>query len=194
MDVQQLSVWLPADRPADAIDLEAFIPIFHAWIRDHRLGDQVLIDVADYRHVHDGPGVMLIGHDGVWSVGRAGGRLGLSYARKRDPIGDAAARLEEAFREALGAALALEGESALAGRLRFRTDEVQVRILSRLVATNTPEIFAAFEPTIRTFLNRLYGDAEFTIERADDDPRAPFGVDVRIAGAPPAVTLLSRLA
>jgi hypothetical protein len=40
---------------ASRFDLEECIPIFHRWIQDQAL-DEVLIDVADYRHVHHGRG------------------------------------------------------------------------------------------------------------------------------------------
>ena len=47
---------------ADAVDLAAFAPVFQRWIQQKSLEGQ-LVDVADYRHVFEGPGVVLIGHD-----------------------------------------------------------------------------------------------------------------------------------
>ena len=48
----------------DSVELAPrdFIPIFHEWIKSRRLEDEVMIDVADYSHVPDGPGVILVGH------------------------------------------------------------------------------------------------------------------------------------
>ena len=34
-----------------------FIPVFHNWIQDKVVDDHLLIDVADYSHIPDGPGV-----------------------------------------------------------------------------------------------------------------------------------------
>jgi hypothetical protein len=193
MDVQaqQLSVKLFVEDPA-RLDLDALIPVFHGWIRDQKLGGRLLIDVADYRHVHEGPGVVLIGHEGHYALDLDGGRPGLRFDRKRDPIGDAGPKLEEAFREALAACLHLEQEALLAG-LRFRTDLAHVRVLSRLVAPNDDATAAAFDGPLRALLGRLYGPASVSTARLDTDPRAAFGVAVRAAEAPPLVTLLARL-
>ena len=59
--------------------------MFHDWIQNQRL-DELLIDVVDYRHVHDGPGVILIAHDAHYAFDTSEGRLGLLYSRRpRDP-------------------------------------------------------------------------------------------------------------
>ncbi|MCG8364404.1 MAG: hypothetical protein MJA27_13865, partial [Pseudanabaenales cyanobacterium] len=48
------------------VSKEDAINVFHSWIQDQKLDDQ-LIDVADYSHVPEGPGVMLIGHNAFYS-------------------------------------------------------------------------------------------------------------------------------
>ncbi|MBW1832016.1 MAG: hypothetical protein JRJ10_10020, partial [Deltaproteobacteria bacterium] len=47
---------------AGEIELGKLIPVFHEWIRAKKITDELLIDVADYAHVPQGPGVVLIGH------------------------------------------------------------------------------------------------------------------------------------
>lgn len=190
MNVQQLSVKIFA-RSSD-IDQAALIPIFHDWIRDKRLGgDILLIDVADYRHVVDGPGVMLIAHEAHYGLDEAGGP-GLRFARKRDEPGDAAERLREAFGRALQACALLEKEPPLSGALAFDTGKLEVRVMSRLVAPNTPAAYAELEPALTGFLKDLYGAGEITCEHLSD-PRQPLGARVRIQGAPEAATLHARL-
>src|SRR5258708_12787722 len=57
------------------------ILVFHRWIQ--RGGQpELLIDVADYAHVPAGPGVVLVGHEGSYSLDNADNRLGLLYQRK----------------------------------------------------------------------------------------------------------------
>ena len=68
---------------ASGVDLEEFIPIFHHWIQTQEL-EELLIDVADYRHVPHGPGVVLITHDAHYAMDLADGRLGLLYSRRRE--------------------------------------------------------------------------------------------------------------
>src|ERR671925_120500 len=97
-----------------AIDLPAFAPIFQRWIQEHRV-EGLLLDVADYKHVQDGPGIVLIGHEADYSLDLSGGRPGLVYDYKRG--WDATASLQERLRIVLRGALAgcqaLEADPAL---------------------------------------------------------------------------------
>ena len=79
---QRISVKFFVSEP-DAVHLPAFIPVFHRWIQDHAV-EGLLIDVADYKHVPEGPGILLIGHEGDYSIDMAKGRPGLLYSRKRE--------------------------------------------------------------------------------------------------------------
>ena len=45
-----------------SLDEETLIPVFHEWIRERKLPG-VMFDVVDYRHVPEGPGIMLITHE-----------------------------------------------------------------------------------------------------------------------------------
>lgn len=192
MDIQQLSVKIFA-RPGD-FDQAALIPILHRWIREKRLGDDILlIDVTDYRHVVDGPGVMLIGHQINLGLDQIGRRLGLRIMRKRDDIGDARERLREGFRHALLACHALASEPALRGQLGFDAGDVELRVMSRLAAPQSPETYAAFLPVLRPFVEELYGTTDVACEHLAD-PRQTFGVHVRVAGTHDAGALHSRLA
>ena len=74
MELQHVDITLQLHAD-NGLDLSEVVPIFHNWIQEQE-SDEVLIDVADYRHVFDGPGVVLIGKDGDYSVGTARGRLG----------------------------------------------------------------------------------------------------------------------
>ena len=68
---------------ASGVELEEFIPVFHDWIQTQQL-EELLIDVADYRHVPQGPGVVLIAHDAHYAMDLTDARLGLLYSRRRE--------------------------------------------------------------------------------------------------------------
>lgn len=190
MQIQQLEVKLFLDDGA-AIDQAALIPIFHRWIRDDQLGkDVLLIDVADYRHVPDGPGVMLVAHGAQWRLDEADGQPGLLFARKRDEPGDAAGKLAEAFRHALTACQLLEKEPTLPAA-RFRADRAHITIMSRLSAAGDAAGFAAFEPAVRAFAAAIYPGAELAIEQVNQ-PREALTVELRATEAPSAAELLAR--
>ena len=61
-----------------------FIPVFHSWIQNKAVEDHLLIDVADYSHIQDGPGVMLVAHEGNFSLDQESQQPGIMYMRKTD--------------------------------------------------------------------------------------------------------------
>jgi hypothetical protein len=178
--------------PPTEVRLAEFIPVFHRWIQNHVV-EGLLIDVADYSHVVDGPGIVLVAHDGNYAMDETGGRLGLLYVRKQPLAGDLAGRLARAAEIALEACGELEGAPELAGWLKFRTDEILVFTNDRLVAPNTEETRKAFEPALSAFLSRLLPEVEVELEHKRD-PRERFAVTVKVRGASDLGTLLGRLA
>ncbi len=51
----------------EKVDLAAFIPLFQVWIREQSLPD-LLVDVANYVHVPQGPGLIVVGHEGDYGL------------------------------------------------------------------------------------------------------------------------------
>jgi len=183
MDVQQLELKFFAAADAADFDQATLIPVFHRWIRENRLGDVLLIDVADYRHVPDGPGVMLIGHGVQWKLDSDRGEPGLVFARKRDEPGDAAGKLAEAYDCAVRAVDALEGEPALRGGLRFDRDHGQVTVMSRLAAANDAQTYDQLAPVVAALISARRDGATVTTERVSDDAREPLAVRFRVQTA-----------
>jgi len=64
----------------------------------------------------------------------------------------------------LHAADLLEKEASLGGRLKFRTNELFIRLNDRLLAPNTAETFAAVSRDVKKLTDLLYGSAEAQIE------------------------------
>lgn len=174
-----------------AIDAKQLVPIFHAWIRDDALGEMV-IDVADYTHVHHGPGIVLVGHGSDYYYDLGEGRPGVLYSRKRALDGDLAARLEDALKRALRAASLLERDGALGGKLAFRGDELLVRVPDRLHAPNDDDTWRIVRDILTPLLERVYAGAAFTLDRIDD-PKGPLAVRVKSEAKPSVSELLARL-
>src|SRR5260370_40724312 len=80
IELQHINVKLLLKDSQD-LDLDPVIPVFHSWIQG-QVCDELLLDVADYRHVHGGPGVVLIGHEADYGIGDTDNRLGVRYNRK----------------------------------------------------------------------------------------------------------------
>jgi hypothetical protein len=174
------------------VDPEVLIPIFHRWIQQKRTTD-LLIDVADYSHVPMGPGVVLIADEGHYSFDESGGRKGFSLFNKRPIGGDLGARLATVARRCVVAAVALQSEPELAGRLSFRGDELLVCFNDRLNAPNSEEVFARLKPDILKLLDVAFGRNQWTLSRSED-PRERLSVSARATVAVNVATLASRLA
>ena len=192
MELQHLDVLLPA-VPADGFDPAEAIPVFHAWVRTQGQGQPpagLLIDVADYRHVPGGPGVLLIGHEADYALAPLAGAegvpaapgaaehppaLGLRYQRKAALPGSNAERLAQALGAVVGAAGRLAAEPALAGRLRFHGNGLRVTVNDRLLAPNTPASAERLLPELRAWFAALLGHAAFRLE-PEREPRRRFAV------------------
>ena len=176
----------------DAVALAEYIPIFHRWIQNHSV-DGVLIDVADYSHVHAGPGVLLIAHEGNYGMEERGERQALVYYNKHTRYRDLADGLASVCETALNACLKLEREPELEGRIAFGANELQIVASDRLSAPNTQETFTVFEPLVARFLDHVYAGVNYSVAR-EPDLRERFSVTAKASEPAKTRDLLTRLA
>lgn len=178
--------------PGSHVPTEAFIPVLHAFIKEHKLPD-LLVDVANYAHVPRGPGVVLIGHGSDYFIDESEGRQGLLFNRKRQAP-ESGARLQDTFARALQAALLLEGDPAFAstGKLKFATDEFLFRINDRLAAPNTDATFAAVRDELTAFCTRLFGAGGFSLSRVGE-ARQRFAVAIKVSQPASLASLLDKV-
>ena len=186
MNLQHINLKFYLENP-ETVDLAEYSTIFNSWIQQKRL-QGLLIDVADYLHIHHGPGIMLIGHEADYSLDNRAGRLGLLYNRKEQLEGTNPEKLAQAVLAALTAAQILERENGL----KFIGSEVQVIVNDRLLVPNTVESFDALEPDLQTFFTRLYDGAEHTLAHLNN-PRERFTVNVKTESRFDVDTLLKNL-
>jgi hypothetical protein len=174
-------------READ-VDEATFIPVFHEWIRLKKLPG-TLIDVADYRHVPDGPGIMLISHEVNYAMEHGSGEFGLSAQRK---LGEGSTHQERildlAKRTAAFGAL-LESDSGIAGKLRLEGGKFLYMANDRLQAPNTDEAFAALKPDLEAAAAQLYPGQQVSVTRLENDPRDRLTAIVEVVGSVDIATL-----
>jgi hypothetical protein len=173
------------------LDLGDLVPVFHSWIQKQLVDGHILVDVHNYSHVHKGPGILLVAHEGNFSIDLGNGRLGLFYYRKQPLDGTLKSRLKDIFRITLQGARLLENESQL-GKVQFRTDELLIVANDRLKAPNTEATFQQLEPELSEFFSQLLDDDDFTLAR-QEDPRERFTVEVRTGKTQKLQALLDRL-
>lgn len=196
----RISAKLFIDQPTQA-NLDNVIPIFHDWIRDQKT-DHLLIDVVDYRHVHNGPGVILIGHEGDYAIDAAKGRTGLLYTNKRSrsdedyskPQDALQNRLFKSVQALLHAAVALEQEPAFSGKFALSAREIEITFLDRLQTPNSPETVAILTNIVAELAAKLYPEQSVRVDAIDlGANRTPVIRLQTTERAATALELLSRL-
>ncbi|MBT6177450.1 MAG: hypothetical protein HOI23_09375 [Deltaproteobacteria bacterium] len=190
LNATQFFIKFPANLRAD-YDAKELIPVFQRWIQKDAL-EGVLIDVANYSHVQDGPGVLLIGHESNWSLDFGDGEPGLLYTRKREALGDIESRLKDAFRLSLEACQLLATDETLKDPISFNAGDFVLGINNRLLAPNDDETFEDVREGLTRFLNWLFLGEKVQLQR-DQRSRSRFNVRVRVTGRWDIATLLKRL-
>jgi hypothetical protein len=170
-------------------------PIFHGWIQRRELAPDLLIDVADYCHVVNGPGVVLIGHEGHYAFDGLQGQLGFSYSLRRANV---AVGFEPALRYGLRQLLTgvnlLLHETSLQGRLQFDLQRLKLQINDRLRAPNRVETWARLEADAQPALGAIWGSGVqvqpdppslglFTLQVQSPKPFAPSELLAAMAAA-----------
>ncbi|TVR45759.1 MAG: hypothetical protein EA402_03845 [Planctomycetota bacterium] len=186
MTIERIAVKFPV--ASGASDATALIPVFHRWIQDNAV-QGVPLDVADYRHVPNGPGVILIGHDADWGLDSHEGPLGLIYNHKRNLQGGSDAdRIAFALRQLIHAARLLEEDPAFA--VTFDSSRLRITFNDRLNQPNTPEGFAAVSAAVEAAVAEVFGaEVSLMVERDEQDPRYRLTVHVGLSPVPSLSTL-----
>lgn len=185
MELEQLSVRVIGGAAAQDA-LEAAIPVLHGWIRE-RAGEELLIDVADYRHVPSGPDLMIIGDAGHYGVDVTDGTIAVSFAARRDghgPVGDK-------LRAGLSSALRLAARLERAGLGDFSARGVEVRALSRRAVPGGAG--RALADGIEAPFAAIFTGSAGVLEPVDD-PRGPATVRATLTAPITVAELNARLA
>jgi hypothetical protein len=176
MDIERFCVKFFA-RPGAGVDDAIFIDIFQEWIRFKQLGG-ILLDVADYRHVPEGPGVMLITHEVNFALDYSDGRFGLLAQRKRGQGWNHQERLLELVRATVAFGALLEADPRVAGRFSLEGGAFHYISNDRLLAPNTNAAFAALRPDLIAAAALIYPGRPVTVSRVENDPRDRLAVNV----------------
>lgn len=191
MELHKIGVKIFVEDPS-GIEIRELIPIFHSWIQRQVVKDHLLVDVHNYSHVWQGPGILLVAHEANFSMDQGEDRLGLLHLRKQPLDGSLTHRLKTVFRTTLEVSRLLEQDARLAGRLRFRADELQMVTNDRLLAPNTEETELEIRPFLEELVRHLGGDVEWRLARRPD-PRERYCVTLKASAPLDLETLIRRL-
>ena len=174
-------------KAGTSVELTEVIPEFHRWIREDLLPG-LLVDVTNYAHVKNGPGVLLIGHEAQYSLDETHGEQGLLFIRKRGEFDSPTESIREALASTLRAAKLLEETLGL----EFDLNRIQFKVNNRRLAPNTEETFGEFSPSLGEALSALWGE-EVELSYTPT-AKELFTVVVESKNAPSIASLLSQFA
>lgn len=172
MNLQHLNIKIFVDGEL-AVGWEKFIEVFHVWTAEQSL-PEMMIDVADYRHVPNGPGVVMVGHEADYFMDNTDGRPGLRYNSKIAKSGTNEELLRQAFEAAASVCARLEQE--LPG-LRFARDGFELSVNDRALMPNTDATVELAKQELPSLLQQAFGQAGEL--RFEQDRRKLFGAQVR---------------
>jgi len=182
----QLSFKLPL-KAGTSVELTKVIPEFHRWIREDLLPD-LLVDVTNYAHVKNGPGVLLIAHEAQYSLDETHGEQGLLFIRKRGEFDSPTESIRQALASTLRAAHLLEETLGL----EFDLNRIQFKVNNRRLAPNTEATFTELSPYLSEALSELWGEqVELSYQAGSKEL---FTVVVESQNAPTIATLLGEFA
>ena len=175
--LQKIDVKIGLDVPA-GFDFDTLLEIFGRWRLEEGEG---IIDLADYLHVPDGPGCLLVSHRWHFGIDRTGGVPGLFLSNRDGLEGTLEERYASAIRTTLEKGRRLLDEPSLSG-LSARPGDLQVAINDRVRVPNTDESDAEHRAALENVLGKMYGADEYTLER-DADPAARLSYTVRASAS-----------
>jgi len=162
MDLQKFGVKLFLNTNG-SFDSKDFIPVFHNWIQEKVINDHLLIDVADYSHIPDGPGIMLIAHEGHFSLDQESYKPGIMYMRKTDINGDFKQRFVRVLSTTIQAANRL-CDNNINKRVNFINNSFRFIANDRLFAENTIENQNLYQDEIQNVLAEVYPESSVVSE------------------------------
>jgi hypothetical protein len=166
MELDRIGVKFFASHPS-SVHLESLIPIFHGWIQKQSVAGHLLIDVHDYSHMHQGPGILLVAHEGNFRHDTSEGRLGLVYYRKIPTSLSPVEHLVAILRIGLQGCKLLEKDAGI----RFGTDEFVIIANDRLNAPNTEDTFRELQSAVSAAVKQTFEGAAFKVARTNIDPK-----------------------
>lgn len=151
--------------PGQRVELTEFIPILQEWIQKQIIKEHLLIDTHNYSHMHDGPGILLVAHEGNFSVDFSEGRMGFVYYRKQ-PVHS----FVDILKPGVEGCRLLGDDSRMRNRLNFSTDEALIFANDRLLGPNDDETLLQLQPALSPALEKVLGKP-FKLSRISDDPK-----------------------
>ena len=162
MDLQKFGIKLFIKKDS-TYSPKDFIPVFHNWIQNSSLPEHLLIDVVDYSHIYDGPGVLLTAHEGHISLDNENDISGLFYLRKTNLEGNFAKR----FKSVLSISLFLADlfqKTEYFIPIEFSANSFRFIANDRLLAVNNDKNKLMLSDEVKSALANIYPKVNWILD------------------------------
>lgn len=166
---------------------DRLLEIFGRWRLEE--GEE-LMDLADYAHIPEGPGILLVGHRWQFGIDWAGSESSLFYSSRKGLSGDLTARLSQALGGLFQKSVRLLSESSMSSGVTPRTGELEIVFNDRLTFPNTDVGDATARPAVDAVVAKLYDSAPSVVREADTGKRLAYRVHSQ--QAPQSIEALSH--
>lgn len=154
---------------------DRLIAVFGRWRLEE--GEE-LVDLQDYAHVPEGPGIVLVSKRWVFGIDWTDGEPGILLSTRRGLDGTLPERFTQAMRLLAGKAERLTKEGEFEEIVKPRCGELSIAVNDRLLFPNTDEADAVIRPAVEGLAERLHAGAPREIERVNE-PRARLSYRIR---------------
>lgn len=174
LNLQKINWKLRIKNP-EIFNSEVLFKVFNSWISN---SEEIFIDVAGYKHVDDGPWVVLVGHyvDYAWDY--TDRVHGFSYNRRQPMDGTNQEKISASLRAILQAALRFQGAAEFKVKPEWDRSELAFAINDRGLAPNTDQTLAGVLPDLKQVMDRVNGAGSYSLTR-DARPRQRFTVKIQ---------------
>lgn len=169
--------WKVSIANPNAIDPWDFFRAFSSWIPE---SPEIFVDVVDYRHVHDGPKIALIGHYADFFLDDTDGELGLVYSQKRSRSGGLDTNLAFTLSALKNASDRLARDPFFGGKLEFVRDRLLFVANDRALAPNNESTFKQLSAPLSHALESVFLDRKISLDFDSSQPQQRFSVCVHV--------------
>ncbi len=167
------------------------IAVFGRWRHDE--GEE-LVDLQDYAHVPNGPGIVLVSKRWVLSIDWSDGQPGVLLSTRRGLEGTLSERFARATRVLLEKTGRLLAEEELKEVVKPRCGELSIAVNDRVLYPDPDAADAELRPEVEKLVTKLYAPASCELERpSDSGSRLKYRARVQDADAPTLAELTARL-
>lgn len=151
INLQKINWKLNITNP-EIFDSTLLFKIFNTWIP---ASPEVFVDVADYRHVKDGPLVILVGHFVDYAWDHADYQHGFLYNGRQPTEGSNQEKIVNSLTAFLKAAKRFRDAPEWKTKPQFKTDELTFLVNDRGLVPNTEDTFKQVKPELEQVMGQI---------------------------------------